>query len=515
MSACRLTVVGMLAGTLAVALAGPVVAAGWGRPFDLGRSGVRVLDEVISTIATATNGNGAVVVVWPGVRKDGRQAVEVAVGDADGSFAPTRSIDLSRGTVSDPKVAMDPSGEAVIAFTRIAPGMRAPQVMAVPIAADGRPGRARRVSPAGVPAEQPAVGMADDGAATIVFQRDRPFSVRPTKAPPDSLGLPDVVMASSRSAPGRFGPAVVISAPARQIALGAGGFEPAVSMSAAGETIAAWYRNTRKEPPPAFASGRMEAAVAPPGGAFATPAVVATVAEATGRAGTTLTEDAAGNTVLTWQDQTHFDAAGRAAGGAFGAPARFATRMTSENPPAVAFGPNDTAQLVWADCLGPCDGLLSTAHWTPGGPVTAGPSIHPFVGANYYPFGGSSHGHGSKYASYTYSSTPALVFAQGRPVLTWQQLGEPGDQEQGDIGERNIGIEDAIGTPNSALGIARLLSPASHAGPYHNGLAQKSPGGFGGTFLAITLVGGGDGPVYAVWEQADQTVQASRLLMPG
>jgi hypothetical protein len=29
------------------------------------------------------------------------------------------------------------------------------------------------------------------------------------------------------------------------------------------------------------------------------------------------------------------------------------------------------------------------------------------------------------------------------------------------------------------------------------------------------LAGGGDGPVYAVWEQADHTVQASRLLAAG
>ena len=217
------------------------------------------------------------------------------------------------------------------------------------IPAGGRPAPARQVSPSGVSAESPAVAMADRGAATIVFQRDRAFPKKPTSAPVDALGVPDVVMASGRPAGGRFGTARAISAPVKHASFEAGALAPAVSMSADGEAVAAWHRNVSLELNQAHATGNVEAVVAAPGGTFGTfgtfgtPSVVAVTAKPDLLPQTTLTEDAVGNTVLTWQDQTGLSAAVRPAGGAFSTPTNFAVPYDQGTYPAVAFGPDDTA----------------------------------------------------------------------------------------------------------------------------------------------------------------------------
>jgi hypothetical protein len=109
---CRSVIIGLLAGTLAGAIAGSAAAARWPRPFALGHSGVLGFDEHFASIATAADGEGGIVIAWPGVRTLGRQAVDLAVRLADGSFVRTRSVDLARGTVGGPRVAMGASGAA-------------------------------------------------------------------------------------------------------------------------------------------------------------------------------------------------------------------------------------------------------------------------------------------------------------------------------------------------------------------------------------------------------------------
>jgi hypothetical protein len=163
--------------------------------------------------------------------------------------------------------------------------------------------------------------------------------------------------------------------------------------------------------------------------------------------------------------------------------------------PAVAFGPDDTAQLVWAQCQDACDALISAARWTPGGALVAQPAVTPLGASRAGP------------------STPALAFAADRPVVTWQELGAPPSGGPGDPGTRNIGLEEAIGPSDGALGSATLLSPAGHGGTYHRPSQTAGRAGFGGLFLGTTLAGGGTGPVYGVWEQAIHTVQSSRLVL--
>jgi hypothetical protein len=485
----------LLAGLVTLALAGAAAADQWAKPVDLGRSGVRGLETTSPALATATDGHGNILVAWRSVSRHGRQGVDVVVHRAGGRFGRVRTVNLARGTVSDPRVAMDASGAALVVFTRIAPGGHAAKIMAVSIPPAGRPAPARQISPSGVSAETPAVAIADGGSATIVFQRDRAFAKKQTTPPVDALGIPDTVMAASRPAGGRFATARVISAPVKHASFEAGALAPAVSMSADGEAVAAWYRNVSLELSQAHATGDVEAAVAAPGGAFGTPSVVAVTTKPDLLPQTTLTEDAAGNTVLTWQDQTGLSAAVRPAGGAFSTPTNFPVPYDQGTYPAVAFGPDDTAQLIWAQCQDACDALVSAARWTPGGALTAQPAIEPLGKPRAGP------------------STPALAFAAGRPVVSWQELGASPSGGPGDPGTRNLGLEDAIGPPGGGLGSAAVLSPAGHGGTYHRPSQAAGRAGFGGLFLGTALAGGGSGPVYAVWEQADHTVQASRLVL--
>jgi hypothetical protein len=491
----RLMIAVPLAGLVTLGLAGAAAAAdGWAKPIDLGRSGVRGFETASPALATATDGHGEILVAWRSVSRHGRQGIDFTVHGHGGRFGRARTVALARGTVSDPRVAMDASGDALVVFTRIAPGGHTAKIMVVAIGAGGRPAAPRQISPSGVSAETPAVAIDDGGAATIVFQRDRPF-VKTPAGPVDALGIPDVVMAATRPAGGRFGTAQAISAAVKHASFEAGALAPAVSMSGDGEAVAAWYRNVSLQLSQAHATGDVEAAVAPPSGEFGTPGVVAVTAKPDLLPQTTLTEDTAGNTVLTWQDQTGLSAAVRPAGGAFSTPTNFAVPYDQGTYPAIAFGPDDTAQLVWAQCQGPCDALISTATWTPGDALTAQPAITPLGMPRDGP------------------STPALTFAAGRPVVTWQELGAAPSGGPGDPGTQNIGLEDAIGPAGNALGPAALLSPASHGGTYHHPPDTAGRAGFGGLFLATTLAGGGTGPVYAVWEQANHTVQASQLAL--
>ena len=490
----------VFSGLVGLAFAGVAEADRWARPVDLGRSGVRGFETTSAALATATDGRGDILVAWRSVSRHRRQGIEFAVHGEGGRFGRARTVGVARGTVSDPKVAMNASGAAVLVFTRIAPGGHDAKIMAVSVPAGGRPAPARQISPAGVSAETPAVAIADGGAATIAFQRDRPLPKKPI-APVDALGIPDVVMVASRPAGGHFGKAQVISAPVKHASFEAGPLAPAVGMSADGEAVAAWYRNVSLELNHAHATGDVEATVAAPGGSFAAPSLVAATTTVGLLPQTTLTEDAAGNTVLTWQDQTAAIGQGptgqnvavRPAGGVFGAPIKFAVPYEQGTYPAVAFGPDDTAQLVWAQCQDACDALVSAARWTPGGALIAQSAIKPLGEPRAGP------------------STPALAFAAGRPVVTWQELGAPPSGGPGDPGTRNLGLEAAIGPTNGGLGGAAVLSPASHGGTYHRPSHVAGRAGFGGLFLGTALAGGGHGPVYAVWEQADHTVQASRL----
>jgi hypothetical protein len=140
----RLMIAVPLAGLVTLGLAGAAAAAdGWAKPIDLGRSGVRGFETASPALATATDGHGEILVAWRSVSRHGRQGIDFTVHGHGGRFGRARTVALARGTVSDPRVAMDASGDALVVFTRIAPGGHTAKIMAVAIGAGGRPAAPR------------------------------------------------------------------------------------------------------------------------------------------------------------------------------------------------------------------------------------------------------------------------------------------------------------------------------------------------------------------------------------
>ena len=472
----------------ALALAGGASAASarvWAEPFALGHGANRAQYPTASDpIATAADGHGDIVAAWDGPRAHGRQTIEVTTRGAHHQLSGARVGYRVNGTVSDPVVAIDARGDAVVLFTHFAPRTRVGRVLALSVHAGRRPGQAKPVSPAGVPAEEPAVAMSGRGAATIVFQRDQPYTTPPAGAPLGSVGLPDVVMATARPEAGRgFGAPSVISAPAQDVASGrAGAFHPTVTMSASGTATAAWYRNVGETGSPATETGRLETAVAATGGSFRRPVQTGT---ASAGAQPVLAGDAAGDLVMAWNDAGgSLVAAGAPAGGTFGPPTTLVA-TPGQRPPVIAFGPGRTALLAFVNPGGGAnnDGSLQTASWSPGRAVTPVQTVPALNGA------------------YAGPDEPAIVFWHGRPVVTWQELGGFQDPETGN--HANIGLEYATAVTPTRLGHGQLLRARRFAGK-----------GVYAAFAATTLAGGGTGPVYALWQLSGGGVQARRLLRP-
>jgi PKD domain len=222
----------------------PVVLAGPGAPIGDGR------------IAVAAN--GAAVAAW---RRDNR--AEAAYRPAGGAFAVHGFVSAAGGTISGiPAVAIDPDGNALVAWARNASSMTRTEVAYRPAGGtfDSSPDP---VSGAGSQGDVSA-GFDRSGDAVVVWQ---------------DFTTDYVVTGAFRSKTlGSFGPVQVISGP--------GGRSPQLEVAPDGEALAFWHRN-----------GTFELAVSPPGGASFGPGE--TVATGAGSQ-TKLAMNPAGKAMLVW-----------------------------------------------------------------------------------------------------------------------------------------------------------------------------------------------------------------------
>lgn len=148
---------------IVLVVSAPARANTWSKPFPIGRT----IHETSDPLATAANRRGDIVAAlgeWP---QPYATSIQVAVHPARGRLRPARTIFRSAGGVSPPHVAINGRGKALIVFTRYRAGCPRTQDPAGghsdrPVSRRGL-SRAKTISPAGVPAETPAVAMSASG----------------------------------------------------------------------------------------------------------------------------------------------------------------------------------------------------------------------------------------------------------------------------------------------------------------------------------------------------------------
>ncbi len=476
-----------------VALGAVASSSSWTVPFTIGHSdGDESANlDFAPELASASDGRGDIVVAWTNTHRKGTQSVELAIRRVGGGLSRARTITTQPGRVSEPVVAMDAHGDALVVFTRYTDSLTHRQVLAVPVTIGGRVGRVQQISPTGVLAEQPAVAVARDGAATVIYQQDA-AAARSNGLP--TVGVPDVVAAARRTSLSTgFGPPIPISTVDRRSSSDiAGEMRPRVTVAADGLTTVVWSESTGTG---AGTAGTLEVATASAGGGLAAPMSVS--GDVIDGGGTTtvpaLVGDGAGDALLTFVDPSGGTllAAGRpGASGAFGAPATLDTDFRDfEGGVASAIGPGGEGLVLWAYASEDQTGRLSTASWQPAGAVTVGSAIaqHRPVDATHIP---------------PVPEAPSVVFAHGRPIVAWQELAYAGSGRDGDCCSGTVSLEFATGATPSSIGAGRLLLPT----------ALQSTNA--GTLPAATLVGGGNGRVYEAFMLTNGTVRATRLIPP-
>jgi len=234
----------------------------WGAPVDLSGSGSEYA-------AIAIGPSGEVLAAW--TRWIGSSPrVEAAARAADGTWGAPVALSAGGRHAFDPRVAVDPSGRAVVVWNDTA-GSDSYRVRAASRSADGAWGPPEALSADGGNAYMPRVALDASGRALAVWERHDGSGYRAQAATRDADGawgapatisgadaLYDVhlaaapsgaavvlwtvwdgarrIRAASRTADGVWGPAATISEP------GGSAVEPVVAIAPSGAATAAWRR---------------------------------------------------------------------------------------------------------------------------------------------------------------------------------------------------------------------------------------------------------------------------------
>jgi hypothetical protein len=217
----------------------------------------------------AADANGNIVAVW--TRHDGTAwRVQAASQPAGGQFAPPQDLSAPGEDATDPRIAVAPNGDVVVAWLR--PDGQDVRVQAAVRPAGGAFGAPQTLSPAGRDARSPDVAVDPLGNAIVVWSRSEPrrFSDR-VQVAERPAGAVSFKLAPAQGAPPpdpppASGPPVEAPVLVRDVsAPGASGREPRVAMDPTGGTYVAWLSVAPGEQP------RVRAVVRPAGGAFGAP----------------------------------------------------------------------------------------------------------------------------------------------------------------------------------------------------------------------------------------------------
>ena len=299
---------------------------GWSVPGRISPAG----HAAFSPRVAADRRNNAVA-VWfadddPGV--DDPDFIQAARRPAGGSFGAAETLSDTSGTAFDPQVTFDARDNALLAWTRFDGSTTRVETSSLPQGTTSFTDP-ETVSPAGEQAFEPRIA-ADDSAAVVWSTGFE--------------GGPLRVHGAFRPAGGTFGGAQTLSEP------GDSSYEPAVAMDGAGNALAAWTRDELTDHPVVQFSFR------PRVGSFGEPSAMSAPGAAAFEA--QVATDRLGNTIAAWtvdpdlgdpDNPTLVQAAFAPPGGAFGAPVRLSDPNFAAYQPRVAYENDGDAVVAWTE----------------------------------------------------------------------------------------------------------------------------------------------------------------------
>jgi hypothetical protein len=319
----------------------------FGAPVTLSAAGGNATDPQVALDAA-----GNAVVLWS--RFDGSvNRIQATFRPTGGSFGATQTVSASGQSAVFPRLAVNPAGNAVAVWQRFDGADQRVQAAFRP--AGGGFGGVQTISVAGQDGTAPDVAIDAAGRAVAIWQR---FD-----------GSDQRVQAASRAATGSFG------APQTLSAAGQDSVDPDIAVGAAGAAVASWQRFDGSVQ-------RVQVSVRPLGGSFAAPQTVspAGLQALDPRVGAA----ADGAAIVVWQQvqggRFEIDTSRRPAGGQFGAAARISEAGTGALSPDLAFDAEGDALAGWHRFANN-EFEVQTADWTLSGvppPRRQGEPVPPF-----------------------------------------------------------------------------------------------------------------------------------------
>ncbi len=117
--------------------------------------------------SVAVDRHGDALAAWLIDDPQGNTRVVVSFRTSDGSFGPPQTLSDPGQPAFNPGVAFDRDGNAIVVWDRF--DGRVSRVQAVFRSTDGELGEIQTLSPQGVPASAPQVGVSDDGQTDVIW----------------------------------------------------------------------------------------------------------------------------------------------------------------------------------------------------------------------------------------------------------------------------------------------------------------------------------------------------------
>lgn len=198
-----------VAGVLAASASGA-----WSAPFDVSPAGGDAFKPQVSVDL-----DGDAFFVW--TRFDGsRNVVQARERSSTGALSPVQTLSNASQNAADPQVAVDDNGDAVFTWQRSDGTVQRIQSRAR--SAAGALSPVQNISPAGMDASQPQVGISAGGNAVFTWLR--------------SDGTSDRVQARARTTLGALSPVQTLSAAGQDAA------SPRIAVDRDGDAVFAWSR---------------------------------------------------------------------------------------------------------------------------------------------------------------------------------------------------------------------------------------------------------------------------------
>jgi hypothetical protein len=309
-------------------------------PVTLSPPGLKVYSPVV-----AMDPEGDATIAWISGTGDLHLAVEVALRPAGGVFSTATELP-NRNYVSDPLVMMDAKGGSTVAWVSDNGGFD--EIEAASSPAGGVFDTPTTVSNYSFGSStNPAIAMDPEGDTTLVWSQDEPIK---------KLSL---IQMATQPVNANFGPATGFPLSASS---------PAVAMDSRGDTTVVWTGHVAEPPADTIETSTRTAL----GREFETPTILSRMpspSEETTPIQPKVAMDAAGDTTVTWASPEGVRVATQSAGGPFGKPIELVRNpLVTESSPTVAMNDRGDGTVVWAQTgVDDSSNFLLGSTETPGG----------------------------------------------------------------------------------------------------------------------------------------------------